>query len=301
MNPPIQSHRTLLVLAFAAIYLVWGSTYLAIRIMVETLPPFSSAGVRFLIAGGSLLVFLLARGSAFPTRNQWHHSLIGGVLLLLGGNGLIVWAEKSIPSGLAALLVALAPIWFALLNWLRPHGVPPTGKTILGIAVGFLGVILLVHGRSGDSRMEGTLTGVIAVIGSGICWAGGSLYSKHAATSGSHWMNAATQMICGGAALGLAGIFLGEPLNTDWSAVSVRSLTALAYLIVFGSWIGFSAYIWLLSITSAARVSTYAYVNPVIAVFLGWAILDERVTSQMISGALVVLAGVIIITRARNA
>lgn len=298
MNTNTTSHpaRTLIVMAFAAIYLVWGSTYLAIRVVVETLPPFLSAGVRFVVAGGLLFAFLSARGMARPTPAQWRHATVAGVLLLVGGNGLVMYAEQHLSSGLTALIVALAPVWFALLDWLRPHGARPQFKTVLGIIIGFAGVVMLVNGRAGTIHGQAYWWSGLALIAAGLSWAAGSLYSKYSPNSGSPWMNAAAQMICGGAGLLLAGTLLAEPFRTDWSRVSGRSLAALGYLIVFGSWIGFSAYVWLLKASTPTRVSTYAYVNPVIAVFLGWALLGESVNTHMLWGALVILAGVVTIT-----
>ncbi|HKQ39679.1 MAG TPA: EamA family transporter, partial [Verrucomicrobiae bacterium] len=228
-----------------------------------------------------------------PDAVQWRHSAIVGGLLLVGGNGLVMWAEKSISSGLAALLIALTPVWFALLDWVRPNGTRPHWKTLVGIVVGFGGIALLVND---DASVNGSLLSAIALIVAGIFWAGGSLYSKHTSNGGSPWMNAATQMISGGVGLLLLGIVLGEPWRTQWSQISARSLLALGYLVVFGSWIAFSAYVYLLRASTPARVSTYAYVNPVIAVFLGWALLGEVVTSRMFLGMFVVVAGVIIIT-----
>lgn len=283
--------------AFAVIYIVWGSTYLAIRVVVETLPPFLSAAIRFLVAGSMLAVFLVWRGIPLPNRDQWRHAAVTGLLLLVGGNGLVMWAEKTIPSGLTALLIALTPVWFAALDWVRPHGAPPQGKTIVGIVVGLAGVVLLVSpARSGPESIY--MPGAFAIIAAGVSWAAGSLYSKYqpnADVSGP-WMNSAAQMICGGIGLLAVGLSLGEPFTTNWSQVSWRSLGALAYLIVFGSWIGFSTYVYLLRVSTPSRVSTYAYVNPVIAVFLGWLLLDEVINTHMVWGALVILAGVIIIT-----
>lgn len=295
MNTSQKASRTLIVLAFTAVYLVWGSTYLAIRIVVETLPAFTSAAVRFIIAGGILAALLAAKGIPLPGRAQWKHAAVSGALLLVGGNGLVVWAEKSLSSAFAALLVALAPVWFAVLDWLRPGGLRPRLKTVVGIVVGFLGVALLVRGNN-TAHGASTLAGSIAVIFAGISWASGSLYSKHSPNSGNIWMNAAAQMLCGGVGLALVGLLLREPQHTDWSAISARSVWALAYLVVFGSWVGFSAYIWLLKNVSSASVSTYAYVNPLIAVFLGWAVLHETVTPSMLLGAMVIIAGVVIIT-----
>lgn len=298
MNTPStpSPSRTTLVLAFAAIYVVWGSTYLAIRVVVETLPPFSAAGVRFLIAGGLLYAFLRLRGGAKSSTAQWRHSAVAGGLLLVGGNGLVMWAEQHLSSGFTALLIALTPVWFAVLDWLRPGGVRPQARTVVGIIIGFLGVIILVQSRTGAAHGPMDGWGAAALIAAGAAWAGGSLYAKHSPNTASPWMNAASQMICGGAGLLLVGTLLGEPWRTDWSRVSGRSLAALGYLIVFGSWIGFSAYVWLLRASTPSRVSTYAYVNPVIAVFLGWAVLGESIRVQLFWGALVILAGVIIIT-----
>ena len=293
--------RTLVLLAFAVIYVVWGSTYLAIRIVVETIPPFTSAAARFLVAGVLLMAFLALRKTAMPSASQWRHSLVSGLLLSVGGNGLVVWAEQSISSGLAALLVALTPVWFALLEWLRPGGKAPQLRTVVGIVIGFVGVILLVSGRSASDSHSSSLWAALAVVIAGALWAGGSLYSKHSPNHGSPWMNAAAQMICGGAGLLLVALLLGEPFQADWQAVSTRSVLALLYLVVFGSWIGFTAYVWLLGVASASRVSTYAYVNPVIAVFLGWVVLGETLSVRMFWGALIVLAAVITITLPRGA
>jgi drug/metabolite transporter (DMT)-like permease len=224
---------------------------------------------------------------------EWRRSAVAGVLMSVGGNGLVVWAQQSISSGLAALLVALTPIWFALIDWARPAGVRPQWRTVVGVVMGFSGIVLLVNG---DASVNGALLAAMAVIVAGICWAGGSLYTKHAPSTNSPWMNAATQMLTGGLGLLVVGLLAGEPFRTEWSAVSARSLVALGYLIVFGSWIAFTAYVWLLQMSTPSRVSTYAYVNPVIAVFLGWAFAGEQVTGRMFLGMLVVLAGVIIIT-----
>jgi len=298
MTQPTATHpsRTLILLAFGVIYVVWGSTYLAIRIVVETIPPFLSAGVRFLVAGVLLMGFLALRRTPLPNASQWKHSMVSGLLLSVGGNGLVVWAEQSISSGLAALLVALAPVWFALLDWLRPGGKRPQLKTVIGIVIGFAGVILLVSGRSASDSHSSSLWAALAVVVAGILWAAGSLYSKHSPNPGSPWMNAAAQMICGGAGLMLLAFICGEQSRADLAKVSARSAIALLYLIVFGSWIGFTAYVWLLRVSTASRVSTYAYVNPIIAVLLGWLVLGETISGRMLWGALVVLAGVITIT-----
>jgi drug/metabolite transporter (DMT)-like permease len=270
----------MLIAAFATIYLLWGSTYTAIRIVVETLPPFLSAAVRFLIAGSLMLVLLAARGTALPSRTVWRHAMVTGTL----------------SSGFTALLIALVPVWFALLDWARPQGVRPQLKTVAGIFVGFIGITLLVQARGGFASMNGQWWGALAIIISGFCWAGGTLCAKYQPNSTSPWMTSAAQMLCGGAGLMLVALVRGEPWHTDWSQVSGRSVAALGYLIVFGSWIAYSAYVWLLHNTTPARLSTYAYVNPIIAVFLGWALLDEKVNAGILWAAAVIVLGVATIT-----
>jgi drug/metabolite transporter (DMT)-like permease len=289
----------MIVAAFAAVYAVWGSTYLAIRVVVESLPPFLAGAVRFIVAGAVLLAVLKLRGVPSLTARQWKHAAVTGALLLVGGNGLVMWAEKTIPSGLTALLIALTPVWFALLDWARPGGMPPRMKTVAGIVVGFVGVIMLVTARSAGThgaQNPSDWLSALAIIVAGAFWASGSLYSKYNPNPASPWMNSAAQMICGGAGLLVLSLLFGEPFTTRWTGVTQRSLAALVYLIVFGSWIGFSAYIYLLKHCKPSAVSTYAYVNPVIAVFLGWLILGETLSAGMLWGAAVVVAGVVIIT-----
>jgi drug/metabolite transporter (DMT)-like permease len=291
-NPP----RILLLSAFVAIYVIWGSTYLAIRVAVETLPPFLMAACRFLVAGSLLMVWLRIAGAPWPAAQTWRNAAIVGTLLLVGGNGLVVWAEQSVTSSLTALLIALAPVWFALLEWVRPGGSAPGLKTSVGILVGFAGVMLLLSGENVNGTATVPPLGIAAILVAGMCWAAGSLVSKHCSRVESPWMNAAAQMVCGGAGLLLIGSILGEWPEVQFGRFSSNSLWALAYLIVVGSWIGFSAYVWLLKVSTPARVSTYAYVNPVIAVFLGWVWLDEPVGARVFWAALVIVLGVAIIT-----
>lgn len=295
-HSPTKAPTATLLAAFATIYLLWGSTYTAIRIVVETLPPFLAAGVRFLIAGGLMLAVLAARGTPLPSRALWRHAAVTGTLMLVGGNGLVMWAERTISSGFTALLIALVPVWFALLDWARPHGVRPQFKTVAGIFVGFLGIALLVQARGGFASMNGQWAGALAIMISGFCWAGGTLVTKHQPNTASPWMTSAAQMLCGGVGLMLVAALRGEPWHTDWSRVSGRSVAALGYLIVFGSWIAYSAYVWLLHNTTPARLSTYAYVNPIIAVFLGWVLLGEKVNAGVLGAAAVIVLGVATIT-----
>jgi drug/metabolite transporter (DMT)-like permease len=296
---PVEPARSLVIAAFAALYLVWGSTYLAMRVAVETMPPLLMAGARFTIAGVLLYAFMRLRGAARPEPLHWRNAAVSGVFLLLGGNGLIVVAEQLMHSGLAALLVAIVPLWFALLEWLR--GNPPTVKNVIGVAVGLAGVGLLVSGNGAETEPGvAQWPGIVMVLAAGILWAWGSLFMKHNARPASPRLGVAMQMITGGVALLTAGGLAGELPDVRWAHFSSRSWVAFAWLIGAGAWIGFSAYIWLLQVSTPARVATYAYVNPVIAVFLGWLLLSEPVTAQTFVAAVVIIAGVAIITVPRE-
>ena len=293
--------RVRLIAAFAAVYLVWGSTYLAIRFAVETLPPLLMAGARFVIAGALLLAWSMARGRAVrPNRTDWLTGLIGGSLLLVGGNGGVVWAEQRVPSGITALLVAVVPVWMVLLDWMRPHGRRPPALVFVGLGLGLGGLALLVGMDSLHGHGSVDATGAAVLVLASLFWAAGSLYTKHAPRGSSGLNGSATQMLAGGGVLLLAAACSGELSQLDLAHASLRSLLGFLYLVTFGSLIGFTAYIYVLAHTSAAKASTYAYVNPVVAVFLGWALASEPVTARTVLAAGVILSGVAIITLARD-
>jgi drug/metabolite transporter (DMT)-like permease len=299
-STPSQASRPKVIAAFLAIYIIWGSTYLAIRFGVETIPPFLMAGVRFLIAGLLLFAWELRRGSAMPTLIQWRSAAIVGGLLLLIGNGGVTWAEQSIPSGVTALLIATSPFWFVVLDWLIFGGVRPTGQIVLGLAVGLFGVLLLI---GPDHILEGrgfSVTGILALMLATLSWAAGSLYSRRASMPPSPFMATAAEMLTGGVLLLLFSAVLGEPSRLDPAAVTGKSLIALTYLLIFGSLVGFTAYVWLLRVTTPARVSTYAYVNPVIAVVLGWTLGGEEMSGRMVIAALIIVAGVFLIVMRKH-
>jgi drug/metabolite transporter (DMT)-like permease len=286
-------------LAFATVYVVWGSTYLAILYAIETLPPFSMAGVRFLVAGAVLYVWARWRGGAArPTAEQWRATAIIGLALLVGGNGLVVWSETRVASGVAALLVGSVPLFMVLLDWARPNGTRPGGWVALGLALGLLGLLWLVGPDSllGGGRAD--LLGAAALLAASFSWAAGSIYSRHAAVPASPFLATAMQMLAAGVALLALGVALGEPWRFAPRAFSGASALALLYLIVFGSIVAFTAYVWLLRVSTPARVSTYAYVNPVVAVFLGWALAGEELTARMLVAALIIVSGVALITLA---
>lgn len=286
--------------ALATVYVVWGSTYLGIALAIETLPPLLMAAVRFLVAGA--LLYAIARRfegtrAARPDRRQWLAALLTGTFLLGVGNGGVSWAQQTVPSGIAALVIASIPLWIALLD--RAFFGQRLGRmTVLGIAVGFAGVALLVNPTGGGGvDPVGGLVLVLAALG----WSAGTLLSRGQRLTVPPLVGAGMQMLCGGAVLTVAGIAAGELGAVRLEETSARSLAAVAYLIVFGSILAFSAYVWLLRNASTSLVATYAYVNPVVAVFLGWLVLGEGITGRTLLAGGVILAAVALIVSARRA
>ncbi|MFN0067818.1 MAG: EamA family transporter [Limisphaerales bacterium] len=290
---PIAAPRSLVTAAFLTVYLVWGSTYLAIKLGVGTIPPGLLAGTRFFVAGALMYSFLRLRGAPRPAARDWKHAGIIGTALLAGGNGGVTWAEQYVPSSVAALMIATAPAWFALGEWARPGGKRPTLLTAAGIAVGFAGVALLL--RPGGLVGPGSLPGIVALVFACAAWATGSIYSRHVPQPASPALGVAMQMIAGGTVMFGFAAATGEPGRFAWAQVSGESLAALAYLIVFGSWLGFTAYMWLLRASTPAKVSTYAFVNPVVAVLLGALLGGEAITGRTLLATGVILAGVLVI------
>lgn len=294
-----SARTTLLVLvAFAAVYLVWGSTYLAIRVGIESFPPLVLAGLRHLIVGLLLYPVFRWKTGIRPTAANWRTAAITGFLLLFVGNGGVSWAEQTVPSGVTALLVATVSLWLVIVDWLRPGGMRPVPKVVLGLLLGFAGMVLLVGpGHLGGSeRVDPRGAGVLVF--ASLAWACGSLFSKHGGMPSSPMLGVAMQSFAGGVILLIVGFFAGEFHTLHFGAVSLRSWFALAYLIVFGSGIGFSAYIYILHKSTPARVGTYAFVNPVIALFLGWLIAGEPITLRTVLAAAVILTAVILVITA---
>lgn len=292
----IESSRARVIAGFAAVYVLWGSTYLAMSWAIETIPPFYMAALRFLIAGAVLYAWARARGDAPPTRTHWRSAAVVGALLLVTGNGLVVWAEQRVPSGLASLLVATMPLWMVLLDWMRPAGRRPTPATIAGIALGLAGLGVLVGPGTmlGHGGIDPLGAGVL--VAASLSWAAGSLYSRRAPLPRSPFLGTAMEMLAGGAMLVVVAIAVGERAPVDPRAISLRSAASLGYLVVFGSLVGFTTYLWLLRVASPARVSTYAFVNPVVAVFLGWALASEPITPRTMVAAAVIVGAVALIT-----
>lgn len=294
MTPAPATARSGVLLAFVAIYLIWGSTYLAIRVAVETMPPFAMAGVRFLVAGALLYAWLAFRGRAAATPRQWRDNTIIGALLLIGGNGVVVWAEQKIPSGITTLLISITPLFMVLFDWMLPKGTRPTWATFVGLALGFAGLVLLIGGGTGGAPLD--LGRCVGLMFACVSWAAGSLYSRYARDPADPMTAATLQMLLGGALLLLVGLARGEVGDFHLAALTQRSVWAWVYLVIAGSLIAFPAYVYLLKHSTPARVSTYSYVNPVVAVFLGWLILGEPVAGRTFLAAVIIVAAVAIIT-----
>jgi len=286
-----------IVLAFAAVYTLWGSTYLAIRLAIDTLPPFLMTGTRFTLAGLILFIWAVLKGERFiPPLDLWRRALVIGGLLLLGGNGGVVWSERYVATGLAALLVSTEPLWVVILNWAISRQ-RPNWKVLLGILIGLVGVAMLVgDGLRSNGHSKWSLIAGGVVLAAAFSWAAGSVYSNRRPLRVSTLMAAGMQMLAGGFLLLLLAVVTGDPLRLNLANASWTSIGAFFYLLVFGSLVGFTAYSWLLNNVAPARAATYAYVNPVVAVLLGWLIANEPLTRQMIIAAAVIIGSVILIT-----
>jgi drug/metabolite transporter (DMT)-like permease len=274
------------------VYLVWGSTYLAIRVMVETVPPLLGAGARFLLAGAVMLAVLSVRRSVRPTRAQLLSALLVGALLT-GANAVVTVAEQEVPSAVAALLIASIPLWVIVMR--RVAGEPLGRASVGAVLLGFAGVALLL--KPGEQSGEATVLGLAACVFAAVMWAGGSFASPRMRLPRDPLVSTGWQMLLGGLVCVLAGLVAGEAPEVDPGAFSTRSVIAFAYLVVFGSWIAFTAYAWLLQNAPISKVSTYAYVNPVVAIVLGWLILDEVITPITLVGATIIVVSVALVVR----
>ncbi|MEW6402300.1 MAG: drug/metabolite exporter YedA [Chloroflexota bacterium] len=293
--------KTKIWIALLALYIVWGSTYLAIRFAVETIPPFFHAGVRFLVSGIILLIWRRASGDALPTRRQWINAAIIGLLLLLGGNGLVSWAEQTIPSGIAALIIGSVPLFLVVMEALRPGGVKPNWPAILGLVVGFGGIYLLVDPTDiSGSGMKLNPFGVGALLIACLLWALGSVYSKSADLPKSSLMTTGAEMFAGSIGLFLVSAITGEWSRYDPSAISMQSVLGLLYLIFIGSLIGFVSYGWLLQNAPISLVATYAYVNPVVAVLLGNWLAAEPLEPRIWIAAAIIIGSVVLINTTKK-
>ncbi|WP_303309973.1 drug/metabolite exporter YedA [Hymenobacter sp. BT730] len=289
--------RASLLLAFAALYIIWGSTYLGIRFAIDSIPPLLMAGTRYALAGALLYSFMRLRGAPAPTAKGWLHAIVIGVCLLGFGNGGVTLGEQYIPSGLAALLVATVPMFLALLGWLSGVSAKPTAWVTLGLGCGLAGVYLLARtpGASHVALPGHESIGIICVLTAALVWSIGSLYSKKKQPASSPFVSGGMQMLCGGLAMIMVGLLRGEASGFQVAAVTTKSWIAYVYLVTFGSIVAFTAYIWLLRHVEPALAGTYAFVNPVVAVLLGWGFAGETLNAQMLGGAALIVVAVVLV------
>ena len=294
--------KTKIWIALLALYIVWGSTYLGIRFAVETIPPFLHAALRFLISGVILYAWRRASGDPAPTAGNWKSTAIVGTALLLGGNGLVAWAEQSVPSGIAALMISTSPFWLVLFESMRTGGTRPTWQAILGLVVGFGGVFILI-GPSEITGVENSFDtfGVILLLLAPLFWSMGSIYARGADMPKSTLLSTGMQMLTGAVALFIVSVVKGELNGFSFGLVSMRSWLALAYLVTFGSLIGFVSFGWLLHNAPVSLTSTYAYVNPVVAVLLGYLFADEVLNGRILVATAIIIGSVVLINSARQA
>jgi len=281
-----------LLAAFAAIYLIWGSTYLAIRYAVETFPPLLMMGVRHLIAGAVLYGWSRWRGVPSPTLREWMHPALIGTLLFVGGHGSLAWAEQRVPSGIAALLVATLPMWVVVLARLKGTERKLSGRAWAGLVLGFIGVGVLFGPDAWRHNQELNLLSSGAVLFGTFIWAAGTIYMRSVKMPDSAVISSGMQMFAGGMSLVIAATLTGETSRFHLSAITGGSWLSLVYLIVFGSIIAFTAYNWLHTVAPPSRVSTYAYVNPVVAVLIGWALASEPIGVFTVLAMVIILVGV---------
>jgi drug/metabolite transporter (DMT)-like permease len=300
LNIPL---RFKIIIAFTLIYLIWGSTYLAIRIAIDSIPPFIMAGFRSLVSGLLLYILLSLRDPVKPRAFEIKQSILAGILMIAGGNGMLVWSEQYVPTGLAALLLAMIPVWLVLLNSIFVTKKRPAPAIIFGILFGLSGVALLSQVNNtvlldNSHRLPVIFYAFMLTLGA-ISWASGSLYARNILSAASIFYLICYQMLAGGMFLFLLGLGLGEWQQFYIEKITFKSFTALTYLILFGSLITYSAYNWLLRKSSPAKVGTYAFFNPLVAVFLGWLFLKEPITLRMVMGAVCILTAVLLVNQAK--
>jgi drug/metabolite transporter (DMT)-like permease len=287
--------RTMVLIAFAAVYILWGSTYFFIRIGIETIPPFVMAGIRHIAIGLVFYPVFRHLSKEKPTLAQWRTTVITGLLLLLCGNGALSWAETRVPSGIASLLVATVSLWMVILDWLRPGGVRPGPRVLIGFVLGFGGIALLVGpSHLGGSERVDPVGAVTLILGS-LAWAAGSIYSRHHPVPHSPLLGVAMQSLAGGLGLWIVAAATGELHQFHPAQVTLRSWLAVLYLFLFGSALGFSAYIYILKHSTASRVATYAFVNPVVALLLGSTLGGEALTLRTLVASGTILAAVLLV------
>ena len=290
---PTPSRASILV-GFTSIYVIWGSTYLAIRLGVESIPPFLMAAARFLIAGVAFIGWAAYHGARRPTAMHWVTTCVIGTLMAAGGNGMVTWAMQTVQSGLAALLVSMVPFWVVLIDWLKPGGHRPAGRIVLGVVLGFVGVALLIDPADVSGGRQIALVGASAIVVGSILWAGGSVYSRHAPQPSSQALSSGMQMFGGGMVLLVLSAGSGELSRFEWASISTVALMGWAYVIVLGS-VAYGSYLWLMKVSTPPKVATYAYVNPVIALFLGYVLADESLSVWTLGCSALIIVAVLLV------
>lgn len=295
---PHMGKRTMVLVCFAAVYVLWGATYLGMRVAVESIPPHLMSGLRFFIVGAIFYPLFRLTSREKPTLSQWRTAIVVGVLLCLCGNGTVAWAERIVPSGLAALLVATVSLWMVLIEWLRPGGRRPAPRVLVGFVLGFIGMAILIGPKHLGGADRINPWGALALILASLAWASGSIYSRHHPLPRTPLLAAGMEMLAGGVGLLLFSAIRGDLRDFHFANVTLRSWLGLLYLIVFGSALGFSAYAYILKHSTAARVATYAFVNPVVALLLGWLIANEPLSFRTLGASVVILAAVVLVIAA---
>ena len=294
----MKGSKSLIVIALLSVYLFWGGTYLGMKFAIETIPPFLMAGIRFSIAGWILYIVYRMKGVKRPAFQEWKNAGIVGALLLLGGNGVVALAEQQVPSWIASVLIATVPLWITVFGYLSGDKRPNIGSAF-GIVLGLCGICILVW-NSKETASQRNIGGVLAIIFSSISWSAGSIYSRKAKLPSAPLLSTGMQMIIGGALLLIVAGLHGDYARFEIGQVSSHSFMALGYLVIFGSLIGYTAYIWLLKNAEPSIVSTYAFVNPMVAVFLGWLFAGEKIGANAFLAAIAIIAAIIIITLSRK-
>jgi drug/metabolite transporter (DMT)-like permease len=296
-----MSNKLKIWIALLTVYIFWGGTYLFIHFAVETIPPFYMAGSRFLLAGAILYVWRRLAGDPAPTRGQWLRASAVGLLLLLGGNGLLSLAEQKVATGISSLIIGSVPLWMTTMEALRPGGARPNRLGIIGLVIGFGGIALLVApSLTGGASVNAPLLGVITLLCAAFFWSLGSIYSRIAHLPESTLLSTGMQMLAGGAGLYLAGTFTSEWHQLVLAQISARSWFAMLYLVLFGSMAGYTAYAWVLRAAPVSLVSTYAYVNPLVAILLGSLFAQETLTAHVLVSAAIIIGSVVLINLSRR-
>jgi drug/metabolite transporter (DMT)-like permease len=290
-----------IVAAFLAVYVIWGSTYLGIRVALESMPPYVMAGTRFFASAALMTLYAMSQRAPRPDSHDLRSGVLTGLLMLSAGNGTVTWASQYTASGRIALLVALTPVWMTLFDWARPNGVKPARLELVGLVVGFLGVVWLIGPDVlGGDHAPGVLGAELLVVMGSMSWGGGSLLTRYAKGRTTPAMRTALQMWVAGVVLTGVALVRGEWATFDSSTVTMRAWLAWGYLVTFGSLIGFTAYVWLLKVVAPSKAATYAYVNPAVALFLGWWLLDEPLSARTLAASAVIIGGVAAVTLARR-